>query len=186
MTDGRMNVNQERLLCARAKQGDRAAAFALIDAHYRPLYQYLRRLCGSRQDAEDLTQDTFAKVWSSLASYRADFRFSTWIHTIGYRVYIDWRREQKSAGRLPDAWWHESDAGVDPYKEEADRQWAESLYEAVERLDEEKRLVVHLHYYQGLSLRETSQVLNVATSTVKYRLREVMKILRSEFEWKSG
>jgi len=38
---------------------------------------------------------------------------------------------------------------------------------------------VHLHYYQGLSLRETAQVLGVATSTVKYRLREVFKILRT-------
>jgi len=48
----------------------------------------------------------------------------------------------------------------------------------VDQLDEDKKLVVHLHYYQGLSIRETAKVLDVATSTVKYRLREVFKILR--------
>jgi RNA polymerase sigma factor (sigma-70 family) len=61
----------------------------------------------------------------------------------------------------------------------------------VDQLDEDKRHVVHLHYYQGLSLRETAKVLNIATSTVKYRLREVLKTLRvklgvreTEFEQK--
>jgi RNA polymerase sigma factor (sigma-70 family) len=51
----------------------------------------------------------------------------------------------------------------------------------VGRLDEDKKHVVHLHYYQGLSIRETAKVLNVATSTVKYRLREVFKTLRVKF-----
>jgi RNA polymerase sigma factor (sigma-70 family) len=50
----------------------------------------------------------------------------------------------------------------------------------VDLLDEDKKHVVHLHYYQGLSIRETAKVLNVATSTVKYRLREVMKILKDK------
>jgi RNA polymerase sigma-70 factor (ECF subfamily) len=55
---------------------------------------------------------------------------------------------------------------------------AKHLYETVDQLDEDKRNIVHLHYYQGLSIRETSKVLGVATSTVKYRLREVLRILR--------
>jgi RNA polymerase sigma-70 factor (ECF subfamily) len=82
-------------------------------------------------------------------------------------------------------WWHESIARLES-QEEGDRQLAASLYEAVEGLEEEKRLVVHLHYYQGLSLRETSQVLGIAPSTVKYRLREVMRALRSSFRVPSG
>jgi RNA polymerase sigma-70 factor (ECF subfamily) len=61
----------------------------------------------------------------------------------------------------------------------ADRQTAQRLYEAVDQLDEDRRHVVHLHYYQGLSIRQTAEVLNVATSTVKYRLREVLRILRT-------
>jgi RNA polymerase sigma-70 factor (ECF subfamily) len=50
----------------------------------------------------------------------------------------------------------------------------------VDQLDEDKRDVVHLHYYQGLSIRETAKVLGIAKSTVKYRLREVFKILRAK------
>jgi RNA polymerase sigma-70 factor (ECF subfamily) len=182
-----MSVDQDGILCSRAVRGDQEAAYALIDAHYRPIYRYLRRLCANRQDAEDLTQETFAKVWSSLESYKASFRFTTWLYSIAYHVYIDWCREKKSAGKRPDEWWNERRHNTpDPREDEADRQMAEHLYRAVERLDDDKRLVVHLHYYEGLSLRETSQVLNVATSTVKYRLREVMRTLLFELDADRG
>jgi RNA polymerase sigma factor (sigma-70 family) len=57
---------------------------------------------------------------------------------------------------------------------------AKHLYKAVEQLDDGKKHVVHLHYYQGLSLRQTAKVLNISISTVKYRLREVIKTLREQ------
>lgn len=173
--------NREQILCKKAKQGDQESGFELVDMFYRPIYQYLRRLCGNRQDAEDLTQDTFVKVWSSLESYKNGFKFSTWIYTIAYRVYVDWRRKRRCVGSLPNEWWKERvDDNLSPFEKEADRQMIQDLYAAVERLDEDKRLVVQLHYYQGLSLRQTAKVLSIATSTVKYRLREVMKNLNSE------
>ena len=177
-------INREWILCKQAKQGNRKAGFELVDMFYRPIYQYLRRLCGNRQDAEDLAQDTFVKVWSSLESYRTSFKFTTWIYTIAYRTYVDRQRKKKYISCLPDEWWREgTDNNPGHLEEEADRQMAQNLYEAVERLDEGKKLVVYLHYYQGVSLRETAKVLDIATSTVKYRLREVIKILRSEISW---
>ena len=79
----------------------------------------------------------------------------------------------------PDEWWQECiDQNPGPFANLAERQMALRLYEAVDELDEDKKHVVHLHYYQGLSLRETAKVLNIATSTIKHRLREVFKILR--------
>ena len=69
-------------LCERATGGDEAAAAELIDRHYERIYAYLRRVCGSDADAEDLTQRTFLKVWSSLASFRGHAAFSTWVHGI--------------------------------------------------------------------------------------------------------
>lgn len=62
----------------------------------------------------------------------------------------------------------------------ADREQAHRLYLLVEQLEEDIRATVHLHYYQGLSLAETSEALGIATSTVKYRLREAIEHLRSK------
>ena len=66
------------------------------------------------------------------------------------------------------------DENPGPLATATEKNEAQRLYRAVEQLDGPKKQVVHLHYYQGLSLRETAEVLDVATSTVKYRLREVM------------
>lgn len=172
---------QLKRLCKRAKRGDTKAASELLKACYQDIFSYLRRLCGNNADAEDLTQETFAKVWVSLPGYRGKSMFSTWVYRIAYNVYIDWRRRKGNCQTVSEAWWQECmDHNPGPFANAAERQEAERLYKAVEQLDEHKKQVVHLHYYQGLSLRETAEVLNIATSTVKYRLRKVLKILRSE------
>ena len=171
-------------LCKRAKKADKAAAQELLTFFYSDVYAYLRRLCASNQDAEDLTQQTFLKVWSSLDSFAGRSKFSTWLYRIAYNTYIDWRRENAGQVRYrPDQWWHErEDENPDPLTNAAERQLVQRLYEAVDRLDEDKRHVVHLHYYQGLSIRQTAYVLGVATSTVKYRLREVFKVLKKKID----
>ena len=172
--------NQIKSLCRRVKKADKNAASELIKIYYADIYSYLRRLCGNNHDAEDLTQQTFLKVWSSFDGFAGRSRFSTWLYRIAHNTFLDWLR--KNVGNIqarPDEWWQECiDQDPGPFANLAERQVALRLYEAVDELDEDKKHVVHLHYYQGLSLRETAKVLNIATSTIKYRLREVFKILR--------
>jgi RNA polymerase sigma-70 factor (ECF subfamily) len=171
-------------LCKRARRADASAACELLRIHYTEVYAYLTRLCGNQADAEDLTQQTFLKVWSSLDRFAGRSKFSTWLYRIAHNTYLDWQRENAgdTQGRS-DQWWAECiDKNPGPLANVAERQWAERLYEAVARLDEDKKHVIHLHYYQGLSIRQTAAVLDVATSTVKYRLREVFKILRAQID----
>ena len=172
--------SRTRNLCKRAKSADQNAACELLEIYHRDIFAYLRRLCGNRQDAEDLTQQTFLKVWSSLDRFAGRSEFSTWLYRIAHNTYIDWRRQGPGGARdYPDPWWGECvDTSPGPFADAADRQMAQRLYQAVDQLDDDQKHVVHLHYYQQLSLRQTAQVLNVATSTVKYRLREVLTILR--------
>jgi RNA polymerase sigma-70 factor, ECF subfamily len=160
---------------------DKDAAYELVEIYHAEIFAYLRRLCGNREDAEDLTQQTFLKVWSSLDRFEGRSGFSTWLHTVAHNTYIDWlRRGSGRARNYPDPWWDECihpDPG--PGTELADRQMAQRLYEAVDQLDDNLKYVVHLHYYQQLSIRQTARVLNVASSTIKYRLRQVLSILRT-------
>jgi RNA polymerase sigma-70 factor (ECF subfamily) len=170
-----------RNLWKRAQRADKNAACELLEVYHRDIFAYLRRLCGNRQDAEDLTQQTFLKVWSSLDRFGGRSAFSTWLYRIAHNTYIDWRRRGPGGARsYPDLWWEECiDTSPGPVADAADRQMAQRLYAAVDQLEDDQKHVVHLHYYQQLSLRQTAQVLNVATSTVKYRLREVLTILRT-------
>ncbi|MFC1603695.1 RNA polymerase sigma factor [Planctomycetota bacterium] len=169
-----------KTLCKRARKADKDAACELLRIHYTDVYSYLRRLCGSQADAEDLTQQTFLKVWSSLDSFAGRSKFSTWLHRIAHNTYIDFQRGKAGSNRdRSDEWWAECiDENPDPFVNAAERQLAQRLYEIVDQLDDDKRHVIHLRYYQGLNIRETSKVLGIASGTVKYRLREVLRILR--------
>jgi len=168
-------------LCKGAKSGDKNAACELLEIYHSDIFAYLRRLCGNRQDAEDLTQQTFFKVWSSLDRFAGRSEFSTWLYRIAHNTYVDWRRGGPGGARnYPEPWWNECiDTNPGPFADAASRQMAQHLYKAVDQLDDDSKHVVHLHYYQQLSIRQTARVLDVATSTVKYRLREVLRILRA-------
>ena len=172
--------DSSNLLCERAQEGDLAAASELVTLHYQKLFAFFRRLVPNDEDAADLTQKTFAKVWTSLPSYQGRSSFSTWIHGIGHNVYVDWRRGDHRADGRTDQWWENCMAdGPSPFEDAAKRDKAAHLHTLVAGLDDEKKEVVHLHYYQGLSLKETAEVLEIATSTVKYRLREALDFLRA-------
>ncbi len=160
-----------------------AAASELVRLHYERIFAFFRRLCGSDADAADLTQKTFARSWSALGSYAGRSSFSTWLHGIGRNVYLDWRRKGDRLAPQSDEWWAACVAeGPSPFDDAAERDAAVRLYALVAQLDDEKKEAVHLHYYQGLSLSETAEVLGVAASTVKYRLREALEFLRTRCE----
>lgn len=166
-------------LCRAAQGGDSDAASELVKLTYQRVFAYFRRLCGHEEDAADLTQKTFSKVWASLASYGGRSSFSTWIHSIAHHVYVDWRRGKHPSTVQVDEWWHsQSDSAPGPFETAAAREFADQLYALVEKLDDDAREVVHLHYYQGLTLSETADVLAVAVSTVKYRLRRALDFLK--------
>jgi RNA polymerase sigma-70 factor (ECF subfamily) len=168
-------------LCESAKAGDVVAASELVSRFYERVFCYFRRLCSNDEDAEDLTQKTFLKVWSGIGSFQSRSSFSTWIHGIGHHVYVDWRRRKNLSDLQTDEWWESCVAeGPSPFEDAAEQERAHQVYGLVEQLDDGSKEAVHLHYYQGLSLKETAEVLGIATSTVKYRLREALEILRAQ------
>ena len=167
-------------ICKRAQAGCRESATALLGSFYAQIFAYLRRISGDSEEAADLTQKTFAKAWAALPSYQARSRFSTWLHAIAHHVYVDWRRQRKPGTSQTDEWWAAQSAPIStPFEDAAERDLALRLYALVERLEEEARQVLHLHYYQELSIAETAEVLGVSGSTVKYRLRAALEQLRS-------
>jgi len=169
------------ILCHRAKAGDISAASELVGLFYERVFAYFRRLCGHDDDAADLTQKTFFKLWTSLASYQQRSSFSTWLHGIAHHVYLDWRRTNKPVDSRSEEWWETRAAeGPSPFEDAAERDTAHRLFALVDRLEDRAREAVHLHYYQGLSLQETAEALGIATSTVKYRLREALEFLRTQ------
>src|ERR1043165_7013921 len=115
-------------LCHRAKTGDISAASELVGLFYERIFAYFRRLCANDDDAADLTQKAFFKVWTSLASYQRRSSFFTSLPGIPHHVYGDWRRANRPADSQSDEWWETRAAeGPSPFEDAAERDMAHRL-----------------------------------------------------------
>ena len=168
-------------LMGRARSGNQAAAAELIGLFYERVYAFLRRLTANDEDAADLTQRTFARVWQALPSFEGRSSVSSWIHSIAYHAYVDWRRADRHTEPRSNQWWAARPAAESqPDEIVAHTDMAATVYGTVHELEPDQRDTVQLHYYQDLTLQETADAMGVATSTVKYRLRQALGELQKK------
>jgi len=147
----------------RILSGDKAAGEQFVIEHYEAIFRFLRNLTGNKEDAEDLTQQTFLRAWEALPSFRGDSSLSTWLHSIAYREYTHWLRSRREFVPL--------DEIVDMPDEQANQNLEAVLLRwAIYRLDPEHREVFVLYYVQGFSVNEIAKIIGVPAGTVKSRL----------------
>jgi RNA polymerase sigma-70 factor (ECF subfamily) len=154
---------KDKWLVQRILSGDKAAGEQFVIEHYEAIFRFLRNLTGSKEDAEDLTQQTFLRAWEALPSFRGDSSLSTWLHSIAYREYTHWLRSRREFVPL--------DEIVDMPDEQANQNLEAVLLRwAIYRLDPEHREVFVLYYVQGFSVSEIAKIIGVPAGTVKSRL----------------
>jgi RNA polymerase sigma-70 factor (ECF subfamily) len=170
-------------LAAAACRGDKTALVSLIELFYPRIYGFLRRLTVNDSDAADLTQVTFAQFFKSLSSFAGRSSFASWLHGIAYHKYVDWRRADHRSDSQSAEWWAALPShSVGPDELVARSDTAQSIYSLVDQLESDLRDTVHLHYYQELTLEETAETMGVATSTVKYRLKQALAVLERQLQ----
>lgn len=178
-----MDAQPANQLAEAARHGDKVAATRLIELFYERIYAFLRRLSDNDADAADLTQRTFSRVWQALPTFAGRSSFSSWIHGIAHHVYVDWRRANHRLEPRSTEWWDARvDSGPAPDETAAITDLATVLFASVDKLESDLRDTVHLHYFQELTLQETADALGIATSTVKYRLRQALAELQKQLD----
>src|SRR5512143_3025873 len=176
----------ELALIQRVVQGDQKAFMALYDRHAPRVHALTLHILGDTMMAEEVTQDTFMKLWSRARLYLSERgSFIVWLLTIARRTALDRLRMEKRRPLLSDSsdpedlWPSMPDRSQDP--DEA--RW-KSLYFAVHALPHDQQVVVELAYYQGLSQSQIADELGWPLGTVKTRLRAAVQALRKE--WRQG
>jgi len=158
-----MRYWRDKWLVQRILNGDKLAGEQFVIEHYEAIFRFLRNLTGSKEDAEDLTQQTFLRAWEALSSFRGDSSLSTWLHSIAYREYTHWLRSRREFVPL--------DEIIDMPDEQANQNLEAVLLRwAIYRLDPEHREVFVLYYVQGFSVSEVAKIIGVPAGTVKSRL----------------
>ena len=94
--------NEEHRLLAAIRGGDRSAAEELVDRTYSSVFASLFRLCGDRDLAADLTQETYRKAWEALPGFDGRSQFFTWLYRIGYTTFLNHIRRPRLMKSLDD------------------------------------------------------------------------------------
>lgn len=182
---GTLSREHEKLLIGRARSGDRAAVRELIDLHKDRLFAFIWRMVFNYHDAEDICQDAFLKAFASLDTFSSEYRFSTWLFTIGYRVCLNRIRRRKAlTGEMDFASLagSGSDAASATLQSEEAGQIRDLIWKAVDRLGAPQRATIVLFYRHEQSCQEIARVLQLPIATVKSHLHRARARLRESLE----
>ena len=181
-----------------AREGREAAYRELIRRYERPIFSLILRMVRDRQLAEDLTQETCIKTLNPIATYRPEFKFSSWIFKIANNTAIDHLRRRElntlSIDGAPHATTAEDieatalqvgDRGESPLAELEARELGSAIERAIGQLRPEYRSCIMLRHVEGLAYEEIASMLDLPLGTVKtyihrarHELREMLTHLR--------
>ena len=186
----------DKVLVARCKEGDRDAFRSLVQKYERRIYGIVVGMIRDREEAWDLTQEVFVKVYRHLGSFEGNSSLYTWMYRITVNLCIDYIRKRKEASlEFDDARRHDGPVGLDsPVGKPADtppqRLLREELVgkvnQALERLSPKHKQIIILREVEGLAYQEIADVLGISIGTVMSRLfharRNMQRVLEKYLE----
>ena len=164
-------------LCRQVQEGNEAAMEALVHRFHRPVFGYLFRLLETRSAAEDLTQETFARLLVRSHQYRFPEPFRPWLFSIAHNLYRDHCKAPANRSTLPAAN-PLTCAAPEPFDLSLRIAERMEVIAAIRSLEQPQREVVLLRYYHDLKVDEIAAVVGVPPGTVKSRLFGAMQRLR--------
>lgn len=167
-------------LMRKVAAGNEKAFRTLTERHAKRVFAMLWRLCADRSDAEDLTQETFLRVWRNAEKWTPDARLETWLYRIAYNLFIDSRRREKLQTTVLDDELHSG--GDTPEQALMRKSDAERVERAMNSLPDRQKEALVLCYYQGLKAKDAAEILSVtqgALESLLFRARQTMKEILS-------
>ncbi len=175
----------------RAQEGDHPAFDALVRRYDKDVLRLALQVVGSPEEARDLYQEAFLKVYRSLRNFRMEARFSTWLYRVVTNVCLDHLRRRNARKEVavpqpeegkPEYFQNVPDdrPTLDPERATHSKEIARRIQAALDRLNPRERMVFELKHYQGLKLRAIGEMCNTSEQTVKNCLFRATQKLRSE------
>ena len=161
-------------------EGEKDSFGELAERYKNLIYSVVLRMVSDKEDANDLAQEVFIKIYRNLEKYSAEYKFSTWTIRIATNHVIDWRRKKKQdsvniedvTGGLY------ADGGASPEDEYIAREQSRMLRGLVADLPDIYRVPIVLYHDQGLSYQEIAEITDEPLSKVKNRIFRGRKMLK--------
>jgi RNA polymerase sigma-70 factor, ECF subfamily len=193
-----LSAAEDRVLIERAQSGDRAAFEVLVQRYDHQVLRLALNVLGSAEDAQDVYQEAFLKIYRNLPRFRFDCAFYTWIYRIVTNVCLDHLRRRRSHPEDQAPVVHTDSADERRSADFFDRQQAagggeqnpernllgleigHKIETALQALSPRERVVFEMKHYQGLKLRAIGEALGTTEDTVKNSLFRATRKLRSQ------
>lgn len=180
-----------------ARKGNQHAFRVLVERHSQSVFRLAFRMTGNEQDAEDVVQETFLRVYKQLQNFDGRAAFSTWLYRICANCSLDLIRSRKSRNEQQSSandeaalHWLDRVAAPDPSPERLtqSRQIAGLLEPALNRLSEIERTAFVLRHYEGYDTGQIAEVLGVGVSAAKHSVFRAVQKLRRALQpaWEAG
>jgi RNA polymerase sigma-70 factor (ECF subfamily) len=186
----------EKALIRAAQQGDQDAFGQLVRAYDKSVLRLAMNLLRSPEDAQDIYQEAFLRVYRNLNSFRFDCSFHTWLYRIVTNICLDQlrkrkvRKEESSVVETPEGPLDRMDAfeeegpDSDPERSMWNRQLKLKIENALQDLTPRERMVFELRHYQGLRLRNIGEMLGTTEEAAKnclFRATQKMRTVLGDF-----
>jgi len=179
--------DDDGILIEEALAGSQKAYTALMERHRPAIFHIINKIVRNDETASDLVQETFMKAFSALATYRSEYRFSTWLYKIAANASIDFLRKKRIQALSLDRPLETRNGEVEievpdySYHPERDLERKEqtfSIEEAIDSLPAKYREVIVYRHKDDKSYEEIADLLDIPVGTVKariFRARELLK-----------
>lgn len=174
-------MDEQQLFKELHSQETRRKAFSYIVAQYsEKLYWTVRHIVGTHEDADDVIQETFIKVWNKIDDFRGESKISTWLHRIAVNEALDHLRREKKHAENDVEVSNLSGSFADTY---FDGDELESLLrEAIDTLPEAQKAVFSLKYFDNKKYSEISEILGTSEGGLKANYHYAVEKIRKYFE----
>lgn len=180
-------------LVSRARLGQMAAFEQLVHRYDRTVLSIASRYADDEEDAKDIYQEAFLRVYRGLPGFRGKSQFSTWLYRVVVNVCLSYRRKRLRLKTVP-LEHHEFDrpaaatvtGGATPEDVYAGTEFTGRVSSALAALPDRQRIVFILRHFNGLKLSEIAEDMNCAEGTVKRYLYLAIRKLRAELEGAGG
>jgi RNA polymerase sigma factor (sigma-70 family) len=166
----------ELLLQFRDPENKEKAFTAIIKKYQEKLYWHIRRMVVEHEDANDVLQNVFIRVWNGLENFREDSQLYTWLYRIATNECLSYLEQQKRKSALS---FDEMESGLsnkivaDKYFDPNKLEWKLQL--AIQQLPEKQRIVFTLRYYDEMPYEEMSRVLDTSEGALKASYHHAVK-----------
>lgn len=188
-SNNQMSATNDRQNITKVLNGDTSAYAVLVDRYKDLVFTLAMRMMKSREEAEEVSQDTFLKVYRNLSSFKGGSKFSTWVYRIAYNTCLDRLKSQKRQQKtvvIDEFTEHEVktlDTALDVMERKERKQ---IIQDCLQLLPSEDSMILTLFYFEELSLKEISKIMGVSSNTLKVKLfrsrKHLATILRKQLE----